>query len=44
MSAILKASKPVAIIFQYGINWLFCAMGTVGIYCVVGTEILSTGK
>jgi len=44
MSAILKASKPAAIVFQYGIGWLFIAMGTVGIYYVVGTEILSTGK
>jgi uncharacterized membrane protein SirB2 len=44
MSAILKASKPAAIVFQYEINWLFCAMGTVVIYYVVGTKVLSTGK
>jgi len=44
MNAILKASKLAAIIFQYRINWLLCVMGTVVIYYVVGTEILSTGK
>jgi len=44
MNATLEASKLAAITFQYRINWFFCVIGTVGVYYVVGTEILSTSK